>query len=74
MKIVRKGGALMKNREVSKELSFIKKISKITIKKACENSNINNSNLMNNRCKKEKEKEVVKFLLKEIYSAIGDIL
>lgn len=64
----------MKNREVSKELAFIKKISKITIKKACENASINNSNLMNNRCKNEKEKEVVKFLLKEIYSAIGDIL
>lgn len=64
----------MNKKEESKELAFIKKISKITIKKACENASINNSNLMNNRCKKEKEKEVVKFLLKEIYSAIGDIL
>ena len=63
-----------KKREESKELKFIKKISKITIKKACENANINNSNLLNNRCKKEKEKEVVNFLLKEIHSAIGEIL
>lgn len=43
----------MDNKEKNLDLTFIKKISKITVKQICQENNINASNLWAGRCSKE---------------------
>lgn len=40
------------------DLEFIKRFSKITIKKACERANVNRGNLLNGNTSKENEHKV----------------
>lgn len=43
----------MYNKEKNLDLTFIKKISKITVKQICEENGINPANLWTGRCSKE---------------------
>lgn len=48
------------------DLEFIKKINKITVKKACKKAKVDRSNLYNGKVKPEKVKEVKRIIESEI--------
>ena len=53
-------------KEISEDLKYIKKFSKITISRACKDLNIDLSNLYNNKTSRKNEKKVRKYLEGEI--------
>lgn len=55
----------------NKDMEFIKKFSKITIKKACENAGVNSSNLHNGITTEENIKKVKEEIEKMINDLIG---
>jgi hypothetical protein len=53
-------------KEISEDLKYIKKFSKITISRACKELNVDVANLSNGKTTKENEKRVRKYLEREL--------
>lgn len=53
-------------KEMSEDLKYIKKFSKITISRACKELNVDVANLSNGKTTKENEKRVRKYLEREL--------